>query len=196
MNTEHVTSNCFSVPSTFFSDLLQDRPLESYGFIKSQIWRALRLIIDTGLHSANMTRDQALELFNRYLWDNSDVVAKEVSRYQSWPGQATAYMTGQLAIWKMRNETLAKLGTKFKLQDFHYHILSHGQVPITFLETYMKEYAECVLDKGKKGCKDFLSVYKKQEYYSEEVFEEVNSSNKLNKLLQGLEEEEEITGIF
>ena len=64
-----------------------------------------------------MTRDQALDLFNRYMWDNSDVVANEVSRYQAWPGQATAYMTGQLAIWRMRNDTLAKLGGKFNLQD-------------------------------------------------------------------------------
>jgi len=174
------------------TDLYQGRPLENYGAIKSQIWRALRLIIDTGLHFKNMTRDQALDLFNRYMWDNSDVVANEVSRYQAWPGQATAYMTGQLAIWRMRNDTLAKLGGKFNLQDFHYHILSHGEVPISYLQAYIKEYTQCVLHDGDKSCEDLLRANMKQEYYPKEAFEEENKEYKIfNKLKELLEEEED-----
>lgn len=65
------------------TDVYQHRPLENYGAMKGQIWRALRLIIDTGLHSQNMTRDQAIDLFRRYLWDESDVVVNEVSRYHA-----------------------------------------------------------------------------------------------------------------
>ena len=148
--------------------------------------------MDTGLHLKNMTRDQALDLFNRYMWDNSDVVANEVSRYQTWPGQATAYMTGQLAIWRMRNETLAKLGAKFNLQDFHYHILSHGEVPISYLQVYIKEYTQCVLHEGDKSCKDVLRANMKQEYYPKETFVEENRECKLfNKLKELLEEEED-----
>ena len=146
-----------------FSDLYQNRPLENYGALKGQIWRALRLIVDTGLHSKNMTREQSIELFRRYMWDDSDVVVNEVSRYQAWPGQATSYMTGQLAFWRMRNETLEKLGARFKLQDFHYHVLKHGQVPISYLQTYIEDYTNCVLHEEDTDCDDILANSKEQE---------------------------------
>ena len=164
--------------------------------MKSQIWRALRLIIDTGLHYRNLTRDQALDLFNRYMWDDSDVVANEVSRYQAWPGQATAYMTGQLAIWKMRNDTLAKLGNKFSLQDFHYQILSHGEVPISFLRSSIKRYANCALHEEDAGCKDVLIAYKKKESYSKATLKEDNDEytnfKELNKMFQEINDVEAI----
>ena len=164
--------------------------------MKSQIWRALRLIIDTGLHYRNLTRDQALDLFNRYMWDDSDVVANEVSRYQAWPGQATAYMTGQLAIWKMRNDTLAKLGNKFSLQDFHYQILSHGEVPISFLRSSIKRDANCALHEEDAGCKDVLIAYKKKESYSKATLKEDNDEytnfKELNKMFQEINDVEAI----
>ena len=167
---------------SFSSDLYQHRPLENYGAMKGQIWRALRLIIDTGLHSQNMTRDQAIHLFRRYLWDESDIVVNEVSRYQSWPGQATSYMTGQLAIWKMRNATLAKLGAKFKLQDFHYHVLLHGPVPISYLQTYIEEYSYCVLHEEESHCKEILTAFRKMEPSGEALLEEENKYEFLSKL--------------
>lgn len=173
----------------FFSDLYQNRPLENYGALRGQIWRALRLIIDTGLHSGNMTRDQAIDLFRRYLWDDSDVVVNEVSRYQAWPGQATSYMTGQLAIWRMRNETMEKFGAKFKLQDFHYHVLSHGTVPISYLQTYIKEYIDCVLHEGGSDCKDILASSKKQEYSGETFAEDKFQHKILEKLRELLPED-------
>lgn len=165
-----------------FLDLYQLRPLENYGAMKGQIWRALRLIIDTGLHSQNMTRDQAIDLFRRYLWDESDVVVNEVSRYQSWPGQATSYMTGQLAIWKMRNETLEKLGARFKLQDFHYHVLLHGPVPISYLQTYMKEYSNCVLHEEESHCEEILTTSRKIEPSGEISVEDEYQQEFLSKL--------------
>ena len=170
--------------SIFFSDVYHGRQLERYGALKSQIWRALRLIIDTGLHSKNMTRDEALDLFRRYMWDDSDIVANEVSRYQAWPGQATAYMTGQLAIWRMRNETSEKLGAKFKIQDFHYHVLSHGQAPISYLQTYIEEYTNCVLHEGDDGCKDILAVVNEREYYGQTSARDEQQRGLLEKLQQ------------
>lgn len=166
----------------FFSDLYQHRPLENYGAMKGQIWRALRLIIDTGLHSQNMTRDQAIHLFRRYLWDESDVVVNEVSRYQGWPGQATSYMTGQLAIWRMRNETLEKLGAKFKLQDFHYHVLLHGSVPISYLQTYIDEYSNCVLREEESHCEEILTAFSKIEPSGEALLADKYQHEFLNKL--------------
>lgn len=149
------------------TDLYHNRILERYGALKGQIWRALRLIIDTGLHSRNMTREKAIDLFRRYMWDYSDVVPNEVSRYQAYPGQATAYMTGQLAIWRMRNETSKKLGAKFKIQDFHYQVLSQGEVPISYLQTHIEEYANCVLHERGNGCWDALTVVNEQEHYGQ-----------------------------
>lgn len=93
-----------------------------------------------------MSRDEALALFRHYLWDDSDVIDKEIARYQAWPGQATSYMIGQLEIWRMRNESEAKLGRKYDIRDFHYHVLSQGEVPLWFLDNYVKTfYASGVL---------------------------------------------------
>lgn len=150
--------------------------------MKGQIWRALRLIIDSGLHSQNMTRDQAIELFRRYLWDQSDVVVNEVSRYQGWPGLATSYMTGQLAIWRMRNETLGKLGAKFKLQDFHYHVLLHGPAPISHLQTYIEEYSNCVLHEEDDHCEETFTTIRKTESSGEKVEEDEYELEFLSKL--------------
>jgi len=129
-----------------------------------------------------MTRDQAIDLFRRYLWDESDVVVNEVSRYQAWPGQATSYMTGQLAIWRMRNETLEKLGAKFKLQDFHYHVLLHGPVPISYLQTYIEEYANCVLHEEESHCQEMLAAFSKTEPSSVALVDDEYQNEFFNKL--------------
>lgn len=127
-------------------DLYTEQPLRYYGVIKSQIWRALRLVIDTGLHYKNMSRNEALTIFRQYMWDNSDITRKEISRYQAWPGQATSYMIGQLEIWRMRNESEASLGSKYDIRDFHYHVLSQGSMPLWFLDEHIKKfYVRCVL---------------------------------------------------
>ena len=133
-------------------DLYSRDLLKRYGMIKALIWRALRLIIDTGLHNRGMSRDQALQLFAEYLWEESDVMEKEVSRYQVDPGQATSYMIGRQAIWKMRNETENQLGNKFNLKDFHYHLLRQGDAPLPYIESYMKKYVNCALKPDAQSC--------------------------------------------
>ena len=76
-----------------------------------------------------MKRPEAAKLFEDYAWDTTEKATKDLTRYQSDPGQATAYMIGQLAIWKLRNYTksaLEKAKIKFDEKEFHYHILSQG----------------------------------------------------------------------
>ena len=125
--------------------------------VNFQVWRALRLIVDTGLHYKNFTRQDSLKYFADYAWDTSDVAEKEVTRYQSDPGQATAYMTGQLQIIKLRDYAKAKLKDKFNLRDFHFYLLSQGAVPLSYLKDSIEKYVECTLNDGKgAGCNDVL----------------------------------------
>lgn len=89
------------------------------------------MMMDAGLHSKGKTRAWALNLFKQYAWDTSDVAVKEVTRYQSLPGQAVTYMLGQLAIMRLRQEANSTLKEKFDIKDFHYQVNSqscHGQV--------------------------------------------------------------------
>lgn len=88
-------------------------------------------------------RTQALSLFEQYAWDTSDFAVKEVTRYQSDPGQATAYMLGRLALMQLRSKTEKALGKKFSLQDFHYQVLSQGSAPLSFLQSHIDRYINC-----------------------------------------------------
>ena len=125
--------------------------------LSPQLWRALRMIVDTGLHYKGLRRDEALHMFQKYLWDDSDIALKEVTRYQSVPGQATAYMIGQMHIIKLREYAKEKLGKAFSLKDFHLQLLYQGSAPLSFLEESIKEYVDCALNKNKEGCEEILS---------------------------------------
>ena len=151
------------------TDVYNDNPLQKYGMFKWQVWRALRLIIDTGLHSRGMKRKEALDLFDKFAWDKTDFAVKELTRYQSCPGQATAYMIGRLTIMQLRERTKKELGEKFNLKDFHYQVLSQGNAPLSFLRKYIEKYIECVTKDLKTGlCRSITEPQKK-------------SSEKLNK---------------
>lgn len=122
-----------------------------------QVWRALRLIVDTGLHYKGISRAEALGYFADYAWDTSDTALKEVTRYQSVPGQATAYMIGQLKIIELRDYATKELGNDFNLKDFHFHLLAQGSAPLSYLEESIHEYVRCTKDKGQEGCEDVLN---------------------------------------
>lgn len=115
------------------------------------------MVVDTGLHSKRLTREDALNMFQKYVWDDSDITLKEVTRYQSAPGQATSYMVGQLHIMKLRQYAKKRMGKNFNLKDFHFHVLSQGSVPLEFLEQSIEEYVDCTLNKQKDGCDDILA---------------------------------------
>jgi hypothetical protein len=164
-----------------FIDTYDGHPLQKYGMLKWQIWRALRLIVDTGLHFKGMNRQEALALFSKYAWDESDVAEKELTRYQSGPGQATAYMIGQRAIISMRIKATQKLKHKFNLKDFHYYILSRSPAPLKFVQYQIDRYIECELNTQGPGCENVLvngtksmSYFTAQNQYS--VLDETLSS--------------------
>ena len=79
-------------------------------------------MLDAGLHSKGMSRQEGPDLLAKYAWDTSDITRKEMTQYQSGAGQATAYMIGQLTIQKLRDEAEQKLGSKFSLKEFHYQV--------------------------------------------------------------------------
>ena len=131
-------------------------------FLPLQIWRALRLVVDTGIHTKGLTRDEALELFDKYAWDTTDIAKKEVTRYQSVFGQATAYTIGQLWISQLREKARVKLGNKFNLKEFHYQLLSQGSSPLSYLASHIVKYVQCKIQESLDGCDLILSPPKIQ----------------------------------
>ena len=97
--------------------------------------------MDTGLHYKNFMRNDALKLFEKYAWDSSDLAKKEVTRYSSDPGQATAYMIGQQALIELRKKATEALGSdKFQLKFFHYQVLLQGSSPLDYLKDHVNRF--------------------------------------------------------
>lgn len=115
------------------------------------------MILDSGIHTRSLTRQKALQLLDKYAWDSTDIARKEVTRYQSVFGQATAYTVGQLGITQLREAARQKLGKKFNLKDFHYQILSQGSAPLSYIAKHIGKYVQCVLQPLGDGCKYILS---------------------------------------
>ena len=103
------------------------------------MWRAVRLVVDTGMHSMGWTRDQAIS----YFADNTGLPAKrvaEIDRYIVWPGQALGYKIGEMKIKELRELGGKELGDKFNERAFHDAVLDNGAVPLDVLETRIKEW--------------------------------------------------------
>ena len=115
-------------------------PYEEFGRLTYAMWRATRLVIDTGVHHKDWTREQAIA----YLRDNTALseheVVTEVDRYISWPAQALSYKLGELTIMRLRQEAEKELGAKFDVRAFHDALLSQGSVPLPVLETQIRAY--------------------------------------------------------
>ncbi|MFN2475709.1 MAG: DUF885 family protein [Chthoniobacterales bacterium] len=108
-------------------------PVSDYGRLNSELFRAVRLVVDTGIHDKNLSRDKVIEYMHAN--DVNDTVAQtETDRYIAWPGQALAYKMGQLAIRRMRDDAKAKLGSKFDIKAFHDEILNGGAMPLDLLQ--------------------------------------------------------------
>lgn len=114
-------------------------------------------MVDAGIHAKGLTRDWALDLFDKYAWDNTDIAKKEVTRYQSVFGQATAYTIGQLWISQLRETARQKLGEKYDLKEFHYHFLSQGSAPLSYMASHIAKYIQCELSETGDGCSEILS---------------------------------------
>jgi uncharacterized protein (DUF885 family) len=123
----------------------QEDPYDNLGRLQAELFRAVRLVVDTGIHSKRWTREQAIEymLINTGMAE-SDVVA-EIERYIVWPGQATAYKVGMMEILRLREEAMTALGDKFDVRDFHEVVLKNGPVPLHVLRELVMKY---IADKG------------------------------------------------
>jgi uncharacterized protein (DUF885 family) len=112
---------------------MYETPYDRFGMLSYQAWRAARLVVDTGLHTQNWTRDQAVA----YLSENTALPAHEIStevdRYIAWPGQALAYYLGQMTIMTARRKAETELGARFDIRAFHDTVLQLGCVPMPVL---------------------------------------------------------------
>jgi uncharacterized protein (DUF885 family) len=117
-------------------------PYERYGKLQNEIMRAVRLVVDTGLHAKGWTREQAIELMRlaKGGFINEEFIAAEADRYISWPGQAVAYKVGGLKIEELRVRAERALGAKFNVRDFHDVVLRNGSVPLDILEEQVSQY--------------------------------------------------------
>ncbi|NJC06009.1 uncharacterized protein (DUF885 family) [Sphingomonas kaistensis] len=115
-------------------------PISEFGMLSTQVWRAVRLVVDSGIHDKRWTREQAIDYFlaNAPL-SRADAV-REVERYFNWPGQATSYMVGQLKILELRERAKRELGDKFDIRDFHAAVLENGSLPLDVLEEQVNAY--------------------------------------------------------
>ena len=112
--------------------LYQD-PYSDYGRLENDIWRAIRLVVDTGVHSQHWTREQMVQYFHDHSNVDDTNVQSEVDRYISWPSQALAYKVGQLKILELRDRAKKALGDKFDLRAFHDQVLDSGALPLDVL---------------------------------------------------------------
>jgi uncharacterized protein (DUF885 family) len=110
-------------------------PYSDYGRLENEMWRAIRLVVDTGVHEKHWSREQMVEYFHRYTAMDEPNIQSEVDRYIAWPGQALAYKLGQLEILKLRDEAKQKLGDKFDIRAFHDEVLANGALPLDVLDS-------------------------------------------------------------
>jgi len=109
-------------------------PYSDYGRLQGDIWRAIRLVVDTGVHSQHWTREQMVDYFHQHSTIDETSIQAEVDRYIAWPGQALAYKVGQLEILKLREQAKKELGDKFDIRAFHDHVIDSGALPLDVLD--------------------------------------------------------------
>lgn len=119
---------------------IYETPYEDFGRLTYEMWRACRLVIDTGVHHKGWTRDQALAYLRDRTALSEHEVTTEVDRYISWPGQALSYKLGEITIVRLRDEAEKALGAKFDVKAFHDALLSEGSVPLPVLEEQVRAF--------------------------------------------------------
>ncbi len=119
---------------------IYETPYEDFGRLTYEMWRAARLVIDTGVHSKGWTREQALAYLRDHTALSEHEVTTEVDRYISWPGQALSYKLGEIAIVRLRAQAEKELGDTFDIKGFHDVILKQGSVPLPVLEQQIQAY--------------------------------------------------------
>jgi uncharacterized protein (DUF885 family) len=130
---------------------LYDNPYSKFGYLDYQMWRAVRLVVDTGIHSQGWTRAQAVAYFENNTALSTQNINTEVDRYIAWPGQALSYMIGEMDILRLRRQARQALGSNFSIKEFHAAVLEHGALPLTILNRVIHRWIrqQQALDAGK-----------------------------------------------
>jgi uncharacterized protein (DUF885 family) len=123
-------------------------PYSKFGQLTYEMWRAVRLVIDTGIHSLGWTRQQAIDYFKVNAAKTENDITVEVDRYIVWPGQALAYKSGELQIKALRKYAEQELGSRFDIRAFHDQLLGQGALPLDVLDTRMRAWVGEVKNKS------------------------------------------------
>jgi prolyl oligopeptidase len=123
-------------------------PYSKFGQLAGEIWRAIRLVVDTGLNVKGWSRQQALDYCKANSAKPEHDMVVEVDRYIVWPGGAVVYKIGELKIKELRAYAEKELGPKFDIRAFHDHVLGNGQLPLALLEKQIKEWVAAEKAKG------------------------------------------------
>ncbi len=142
----HMRSTAFTEGWALYAEVLSDEmglyssPLSRFGALNYQAWRAVRLVVDTGLHAYGWSREQAIEFMLAYTALSRTEATNEIDRYIVWPGQALAYMLGRMTFQELRTQAETRLGAQFVLSEFHDEILSYGAVPLDTLRGVVERW--------------------------------------------------------
>jgi uncharacterized protein (DUF885 family) len=138
--------NAYSEGWAFYSERLgkevgfyQD-PYSDYGRLQNEMWRAVRWVVDTGVHSQHWSRQQMIDFFHEHTAMDDQNIETEVDRYISWPGQALSYKMGQMKILELRARAQRELGSKFDVRAFHDAVLDQGPLPLDVLDVNINEW--------------------------------------------------------
>jgi uncharacterized protein (DUF885 family) len=115
-------------------------PYSEYGRLENEMWRDIRLVVDTGVHSQHWSRDQMVEYFHKYTAMDEPNIQTEVDRYICWPGQALAYKLGQLEILQLREAARQRLADKFDIRAFHDAVIDNGPLPLDVLHSQVEAW--------------------------------------------------------
>ena len=115
-------------------------PYSEFGQLTYEMWRAIRLVVDTGMHYKDWSRDDSINYFLENSAKSKQDIINEVDRYINWPGQALAYKIGQMKILELREKSQNALGEGFDIKEFHYEVLKRGALPLSTLEMYIDEW--------------------------------------------------------
>lgn len=125
-----------------------DHPRGDLGRLQAEMFRAVRLVVDTGLHAKHWSREEAIAYMREKTGMTEEEVTREIERYVVWPGQATSYKTGQLSILAARARAEAALGEKFDLKQFHETVLSNGAMPLGILDKVVDDWVAAEMAKA------------------------------------------------
>jgi uncharacterized protein (DUF885 family) len=149
--------NAFSEGWAFYSERLgrdvglYKDPYSEYGRLGNEMWRSVRLVVDTGVHYKHWSREQMVDFFRQHTAMDEPNIQTEVDRYIAWPAQALSYKLGQMKILELRDRARQKLGSRFDIRAFHDAVLDHGPLPLDVLEEEITRWIDAQKSAGQKA---------------------------------------------